>query len=94
MELPEALELEFRQDLERLEQEGQMPYISSIERRAMQDAIHAEIESLLEAKFGELDEPLRAIVDPLGNLPISDRARMILQMSKEELIDQFQSSDT
>jgi endonuclease V-like protein UPF0215 family len=76
------LELEFRRDLEQLEQEGQMPYISSIERMAKQE----EIESLLEAKFGEVDQVLRQIINPLMQLSPSDRAQLILQLSRDELI--------
>jgi hypothetical protein len=102
MQLPEDLELEFRQDLERLEQEGQMPYISSIERSAIQKGLQEgrqqgrreEVESLLTAKFGEVDPDLLAIIDQLMQLSASERARLILQLPREELIAHVQTKQT
>jgi hypothetical protein len=93
MALPAGLEQEFRQEVEQLEQERQMIYISSLERDAeqkgmqkgLQDGRQEEIEALLIAKFGEMDEALRTIVEPLMQCAAADRARMILQ-SREEPI--------
>ena len=65
-----------------------------IYQEAREEERREDIQSLLEAKFGELDEGLRETVEPLMQLAAIDRARMILQMSKEELISQFQDSDT
>jgi hypothetical protein len=48
-----------------------------------------EVETLLIDKFSEIDGALREIVEPLMQCPASDRARMILQLSREELIAQF-----
>jgi hypothetical protein len=94
LELPEGLEQEFRAEVEQLEQERQMTYISSIERMAeqkgRQDVLRQEVEGLLIAKFSELDGSLLEIVEPLMALSVNDRARMILQLSREELIAQFQ----
>jgi hypothetical protein len=90
LELPEGLELEFRQEIEQFEQERQMTYISSIERMAEQRVRHEEVESLLKAKFGEIDAELQEIVEALVQSSADDRARMILQLSREELLTQFQ----
>jgi hypothetical protein len=90
LELPEGLELEFQQEIEQFEQERQMTYISSIERMAQQKGRQEEIETLLIAKFDEIDDALRAVVEPLMQCSATDRARMILQLSREELIAQFQ----
>jgi hypothetical protein len=94
MQLPEDLELEFRRDLEQLEQEGQMPYISSIEQRAIQKGKREEVESLLEVRFGEVDPDLLATIDQLMQLSASERARLILQLPREELIAHFQTKQT
>jgi hypothetical protein len=98
MQLPEDLELEFRRDLEQLEQEGQMPYISSIEQRAIQkgkqEGKREEVESLLEVRFGEVDPDLLATIDQLMQLSASERARLILQLPREELIAHFQTKQT
>jgi hypothetical protein len=93
LELPEGLELEFQQQIEQFEQERQMTYISSIERMAEQRVRHEEVESLLKAKFGEIDAELAMVIEPIMALSVSDRARLTLQiaqMSREELIAQFQ----
>jgi hypothetical protein len=90
LELPEGLELAFQQEIEQFEQERQMTYISSIERNAEQKGRQEEIEALLVAKFGELDAELAGLVIPIMALSVSDRARMILQLSREELIAQIQ----
>jgi hypothetical protein len=86
LELPEGLELAFQQEIEQFEQERQMTYISSIER----NAARKEVEAFLVARFGELDAELTGLVVPIMALSVSDRARMILQLSREELIAQFQ----
>jgi len=91
--LTEGLEMEFRQEIEQFEQERQMPYISSIERMAMREARQEEVESLLIARFGELDAELSGIITPLMALSVGDRARMILQLSREELITQLRRID-
>jgi hypothetical protein len=88
LELPAGLEREFRQDIEQLEQERQMIYISSIER----DAKREEVENLLLVKFGEVDPDIASVIPAIMALSVSDRARMILQLSREELIAQFQQS--
>jgi hypothetical protein len=93
LELPEGLEREFRQEIEQFEQERQMIYISSIERDAQREAKREEIESLLVAKFGGIDPELARMIEPIMALSVSDRARLTLriaQMSREELIAQFQ----
>jgi hypothetical protein len=86
LELPEGLELAFQREIEQFEQERQMTYISSIE----QNAARKEVEAFLVARFGELDAELAGLVAPIMALSVSDRARMILQLSREELIAQIQ----
>jgi hypothetical protein len=97
LELPEGLELEFQQEIAQFEQERQMTYISSIERMAeqkgRQQERREEVESLLRVKFGEIDAELQEIVEALVQSSADDRARMILQLSREELIAQFQEQD-
>ena len=50
--LPKALEADFRQELAQYEEEKQMPYITSIERRALAQGLLAGIRVGLERKFG------------------------------------------
>ncbi len=76
--LPAPLALAFHQDLERLEEERHMPYVTSIERMAREEGMEegvkkaregmlAALEIALEAKFGApgfgLMPEIRAIND-------------------------------
>jgi hypothetical protein len=54
-----------------------------------QEGRQEEIESLLSVKFGDLDAALLSIVPQLLQLPTADRARLILQSSREELLSYF-----
>jgi hypothetical protein len=53
MELPPALAAVFRQDLNRIQEESGMPYITSIERLARREGQREGIESLLRVRFGD-----------------------------------------
>ncbi|NJM22494.1 MAG: hypothetical protein HC907_29200 [Richelia sp. SM1_7_0] len=47
------------------------------------------VENLLKARFGELDEQLAAIIEPMLQLPPQDYAGLLLQLSsleREELL--------
>ncbi|MGB3208388.1 MAG: hypothetical protein WBB28_25670 [Crinalium sp.] len=52
------------------------------ERRAM-------IENFLKARFGSLDEQLAAIIQPLLELSPEEFTSLLLQLSREELLDRF-----
>jgi hypothetical protein len=52
------------------------------------------VESLLQARFGELDQQLMAIVPQILALPREKCANLILQLSHEELLEQFSSVGT
>lgn len=96
MGLPEPLELEFRDEVERYEEEKQMPYITNIERIGQQEGRAEErrtmIESILRTRFGELDEGLATIIQPLAQMPMGEATRLLLSQSKEELMQQFGQS--
>jgi hypothetical protein len=47
------------------------------------------VENLLRAKFGALDEQLSAIIEPLLALPPEEFSRLLLQLSREELLARF-----
>ncbi len=53
MELPPALARVFRQDLDRIQEEKRMPFVTSIERLARGEGLCLGIESLLRVRFGE-----------------------------------------
>ncbi|MFB2839390.1 hypothetical protein [Floridanema evergladense] len=47
------------------------------------------VENLLRAKFGELDEELTAIIEPLLALPPADSPALLLNLSRAELLARF-----
>jgi len=55
-----------------------------------QEGQRADLEALLTAKFDRLDEDLANIIPQLMTLSPSDRARLILQSSRQDLLDRFQ----
>jgi hypothetical protein len=57
MELPPALNTVFWQELDRIQQERRMPFITSVERVGLARGLRLGIESLLKVRFG--DEGLR-----------------------------------
>jgi hypothetical protein len=48
------------------------------------------VENLLKVRFGALDEQLSAIIPALLELPAEEYTRLLLQLSREELLSQFQ----
>jgi hypothetical protein len=78
MELPPPLVEAFRQDLDQIQQERRMPYVTSIERLALRKGLCEGIEAFLRSRFGEVglqlmpairelyeEETLRAILKAL-----------------------------
>ncbi len=53
MELPSPIERQFWQDLDNIQKEKQMPYVTSIERRGRAKGLHCGIEFVLKMRFGQ-----------------------------------------
>lgn len=62
-------------------------------QEGLQEGIQAErrnvIENLLRVRFGSLDAELRVIVEPLLALSPEEFTPLLLQLSREELLDRF-----
>lgn len=62
-------------------------------REGMQEGIQTErratIENLLRVRFGSLDDELSAIITQLLELPPEEFTRLLLQLSREELLNRF-----
>jgi hypothetical protein len=97
MGLPEPLKLEFLDEIRRFEEEKNMPYISSVEQIGIQQGLqqglqqgHREvILSILKSRFGDLDENLTKIIEPLTQLSPDEFTPLLLNLSREELINRF-----
>jgi hypothetical protein len=72
MELPEALTHLFREELDQLEKEKTMPYVSSVERLGIAEGLRKGIEALLRVRFGEeglkLLPEIKALSDVLPSM--------------------------
>lgn len=62
-------------------------------REGVQSGMRAErratIENLLRVRFGSLDDQLEAIIEPVLELPPEEFTRLLLQLSREELLVRF-----
>jgi hypothetical protein len=76
MELPPPLVKVFRQDMDKIQEESRMPYVTSIERLARREGMREGIESLLRARFGE--EGLKCMPD-LDEIHEEEQLRAILK---------------
>ncbi len=72
------------------EQEEYMEIVTSWAIEGAQKEQREMIGGFLKAKFGNLDTQLEAIIPQLIELPREEYIMLILQMSREELISQFE----
>jgi predicted DNA-binding ribbon-helix-helix protein len=90
MVLPPPLESAFRQELDKIQEEKRMPYVTSIERLARREGQREGIESLLRVRFGEEglklmseiqeiheEETLRAVLKALETATSLDEVRRL-----------------
>ena len=92
MFLPKDLQIEYRDEIERFEEERRMPYVTTIEQIGIEKGIERGIERgkilggadvllhLLKLRFGELSENLQAQIQQLSfaklHLLIEEQARL------------------
>lgn len=63
-------------------------YLQRIEE-ARQEGQRVVIENLLKTRFGAIDEELSRTIEPLLQLPPEEFTRLLLQSSREELLNRF-----
>ena len=59
------------------------------QEEALREGMRLMLESMLEVQFGEIDEALSQIIEPLSQLPAKESTQLIWQLSREELLAQF-----
>ncbi|WP_366931701.1 hypothetical protein [Nostoc sp. NOS(2021)] len=67
----------YQQDREQAKQQG------------IQQGERLVVENLLKVRFGEIDNELQAIIEPLLALSPEEFTPLLLQLSREELINRF-----
>jgi hypothetical protein len=88
MEVSNLVEQEDRELIMTLSQ-AYLEWEQETERRGMQQGQRKVVENLLKVRFGELDEQLAAIIEPMLQLPPQEYAGLLLQLSREELLRRF-----
>jgi hypothetical protein len=95
LRLPADLAAQLRHEVEAIEEEFHMPYVTSFERLAKQEGIEQGLRNLLfqtlEIRFGQVPEELRASINTCSNPErLSDVHRQaLLANSIDELPTQF-----
>lgn len=90
--------LQRRHNLSKAEQEVAMnlspvyeQWLAETLEQGRQEGERIDLEAFLMAKFERLDEELVSIIPQLLALSPGDRARLILQSSRQQLLDRFQA---
>ncbi|WP_313950116.1 hypothetical protein [Nostoc sp. FACHB-110] len=65
------------------------PLYQQDREQAIQQGERLVVENLLKVRFGELDNQLQAIIEPLLALSPEEFTPLLLQLSREELITRF-----
>ncbi|MEA5598733.1 hypothetical protein [Rivularia sp. UHCC 0363] len=84
-ELVMALSPLYLQQLEEAKQEGVQEGV----QRGVQQGVRTVIENLLQVRFGSSDEELSTIVEPISRLSPQEFTPLLLQLSREELLNRF-----
>ncbi|MBW4646370.1 MAG: hypothetical protein KME23_25830 [Goleter apudmare HA4340-LM2] len=74
---------------EQVKQEGRQEGLQEGRQQGLQAERRSVIENLLRVRFGYLDEELGAIVAPLLTLTPEEFTPLLVQLSREELLDRF-----
>lgn len=88
--------LEVRQDIDREDRELIMElsplYLQRLEdatQQGIQRGQRLMVESMLQVKFGEVDEELAQIIEPLIQLETLESTQLIMQLERSELLARF-----
>ena len=75
----------YQQDREQAIQEGEQRGLET----GIQQGERLVVENLLKVRFGEIDNELQEIIEPLLALSPEEFTPLLLQLSREELINRF-----
>lgn len=63
--------------------------LEEAEQRGQIEGQRKVVENLLKIRFGLLDEQLSTVIEPLLSLPTEEFTPLLLQLSREELLERF-----
>jgi len=70
-------------------QQGMQEGMQQGMQQGRQEGQRVVIENLLKIRFGSIDEPLSAIIEPLLQLPPEEFTLLLMQLSRDELLARF-----
>jgi len=73
MILPDAVQQEFKAQIKRIEEEKQMPYITSFERDAKLEIARENVIEVLETRFSSLPDALSQTINAINDLDLLKR---------------------
>jgi hypothetical protein len=88
MELLDQVDQEERRILMALSQ-AYLEWEQKTEQRGRQQAQRKTIASILTTRFDRIDQSLEALIPQLMELPIESAMPLLLQLSREELLQRF-----
>jgi hypothetical protein len=88
MILPDAVQQEFKTQIKRIEEERQMPYITSFERDAKLEIARESVIEVLETRFSSLPNDLSQRINAINDLALLKRLhkQAITVTSVEEVV--------
>ncbi len=69
--------------------EGRLEGKQEGKQESKKETMRQSIESIIEIKFGEIDQELSQIIEPLIQLPPKAAIKAIMELSRDELIQRF-----
>jgi hypothetical protein len=90
LKLPESLEADFGEEIEQFEEENRMGYITSIERRGMQQGIRQGIQDLLEARFPQVSDALILAIQEIDDIAVL--RSLLTQAGTINSLEEFEQS--
>ncbi|MEB3829092.1 hypothetical protein LKK83_16540, partial [Phormidium sp. CCY1219] len=67
-------------------QEGRQEGLQEGRQEGLQEGRRQMIENLLQVRFGQMDNELSSVIEPLLQLPTQELTRLLLTLSREELL--------
>jgi hypothetical protein len=90
MEVMEEVGQEERRILMALSQ-AYLEWEQQTQQRGIEQGIERSIASMMSARFGSVDEELAELIPALSKLPIETVTPLLLQLTREELLQRFSS---
>ncbi len=70
-----------------------MQRLEDATQQGIEECKRVIVESLLQVKFGEIDQELAKIIEPLIELETLDRTRLIMQLDRSQLLAHFDTQN-